>query len=123
MRSTYTADILERAAIHKAETLETEYLLLDGVRRPSDIEHLKDLGGFILIYIDAPIETRYERVRSRAQNSGDDQKSYEEFLRDEQEEPGEQIPLLRSQADFVIINDTTKEELHQTLDTIIKSIA
>lgn len=123
MRSTYGADILERAAIHKAETLEIEYLLLDGVRRPSDIEHLKDLGGFILIYIDAPVELRYERVRSRAQNSGDDQKSYEEFLRDEQQESEQHIPLLQNIADHIIINSGSKEELHNSLDAIIKSIA
>jgi len=54
------------------------------MRNPGEAQRVKDLGGK-LIWVDADPKIRYQRIYSR-QRSAEDQKTFEQFLKEEQDE-------------------------------------
>lgn len=54
------------------------------MRNPGEAQRVKDLGGKI-VWVDADPKIRYERIYSR-QRSAEDQKTFEQFLKEEQDE-------------------------------------
>ncbi len=97
--------------------------VLESIRTVGEIEALRKTGDFTLLAVDADRETRYQRVVRR--DSSTDQVSFEKFKFDEEREmasddPNKQnLSACRELADFVIINDGTKEELRKKLDAIL----
>ena len=98
-------------------------VVIDGVRRNSDITHLKDLPNFYLISIDAKPETRYQRMVNRNENVGDAQKTFDDFMADHKLETEIQIPEVMAEAKFSIDNtDDSFEELYVKIDEIMSKI-
>lgn len=59
-------------------------LVIASVRNVGEAEHIHELGG-IVIWVDADPKIRYERISSRLRSS-EDEKTFEEFLKEEQDE-------------------------------------
>ena len=56
------------------------------MRNSGEAQHLKDLGGY-LIWVDADPKVRYARITSGNRGrAGEDDKTYDQFLQEEQEE-------------------------------------
>lgn len=56
------------------------------MRNSGEAQHLKDLGG-LLIWVDADPKVRYDRITSGNRGrAGEDDKTYEQFVKEEQEE-------------------------------------
>ena len=70
--------------------------------------------------IEAQDKIRFERLVSRNQNKGDNKKSFEEFLTDEQKEADREIPLVIEKADVKINNDGDMDELYKQINNLIK---
>lgn len=100
---------------------EAEFIVIDGIRRLSDI-YSEKLPNFKLIYIDATIEKRFERLSKRGENPGDKEKTWEQFKKDNELESELQIRGLKEKADFVINNNGEAEELYAKIDEIIKNL-
>jgi dephospho-CoA kinase len=75
---------------------------------------------FILIYIDAPAELRHKRVTARGQNAGDTDKSFEEFLKDEEHDTERSIRSLRPLANTVIENIGSEADIEEALISYLK---
>ncbi len=58
-------------------------LIISGMRSLGEAKKIKDLGG-LLVFVDAPIETRYQRAKQRARDS--EVASFEEFRASEARE-------------------------------------
>ncbi|MFA5999604.1 MAG: AAA family ATPase [Candidatus Paceibacterota bacterium] len=123
MRANFGEDLLARAIANDASKLDADVVVIDGVRRFTDISHLKDLENFILIKIDAEPKIRYERMKIRNENAGDDKKTFEEFLKDQEAEADKQIPEVMKTAKYAIENSGTFEDLYNQIDEIIKKVA
>lgn len=119
LRANFGEDLLAKAIAEDASKLDADIVVIDGVRRFTDIEHLKDLPNFILVKIDADPKIRYERMKLRNENSGDDKKTFEEFLKDHESEADRQIPEVMKSAKYEIDNSGSFEELHKQIDDII----
>ena len=119
-RENFSDDLLSQVIYHDVQTDESEVVVIDGVRRMSDIEYLKKLPGFRLIYMDAEMETRYERLTKRGENTDDINKTFEEFKIDSEREAERRIKDLKQDANFVIDNNGTFEDLYRQIDVIIK---
>ncbi|MDD3498666.1 MAG: hypothetical protein PHH24_04180, partial [Candidatus Moranbacteria bacterium] len=113
-------NILSMVIYKDVESDENDLIVIDGVRRVPDIEFLKTLPGFRLVYIDADIEKRYERIIKRGENSDDNSKTFEEFKKDHQREAELQIKDLKNRADVIVDNNGSFEDLYKQLDEIIK---
>ncbi len=88
--------------------------VIDSIRNPFEAEELKTLGDFHLIGIDAPIESRFLRLKKRGRKG--DVKTLEELKAAEKLEnkdvyTNQQLDRTMAMADMIIINDSTKKAL------------
>jgi len=118
-RENFDDNLLSMVIAKDVENDEHEIVAIDGVRRMADIAYLQKIPGFKLVYIDADMKKRFERIVSRGENSDDNSKTFEEFKKDHEREAELQIRDLKNQADFVVDNDGSFEELYRQVDNII----
>lgn len=121
LREVFGEDILARAMADDAKKTHSDIVAVDGVRRLGDIEHLKKLKGFHLIYLEADIEKCHARLSIRGENVDDNGKTFEEFKKDRAREAERQIVELKAFADVVIDNNGTLDELHDKIDKFINN--
>lgn len=128
MRKKYGTHILAMLAVEYLPR-DKELMIIDGIRNPGEAEYLKKRFGadFALVAVDAPIELRFERTKSR--NDLKDPKTIEEFAeldrRDKGEgEPphGQQVGACTAIADFKIENNGTPEQLEQQVNEVMQKI-
>jgi len=120
MREEYGPSVL--AAEVKELMIGNDKFVISSIRNPAEVEELKKMEGFMLIAVDAPIETRFKRVSSRGRFEG--AANLEEFRKKEELEMSDdtnaqQIHNVIKIADLLIINDGTVEELHKKIDEVI----
>lgn len=120
LRKKFGEDILAKAIYHDTQKDGKNLVIIDGVRRMSDIAYLRELSYFKLIYVKAEIEKRYERIAKRGENSDDGKKTFEEFKKDQEKESESQINNLMDYADYIIDNNGTFEDLYKQIDDIIE---
>jgi dephospho-CoA kinase len=122
LRSTFGEDLLAKVISDDASKLDSEIVVIDGVRRMADIKYLKELPTFYLIKVDAGEKIRFERMKSRNENIGDKEKTFEHFLSDQNSEAEKEIPEVMDFAEIAIINNGTLDELYAETDKIIGDI-
>lgn len=120
LRQTFGEDLLARAIAKDASNLDSKIVVIDGIRRMTDIGHLINLKHFILVSVDAQPKIRHERLVIRGENEGDADKSFEDFLADHQRETEMTIPEVMSFAKEKINNDKDLNFLYEQVDEIIK---
>jgi len=94
-------------------------LVIDGLRNVGELEYLKDNSDFVLIGVDAPIESRWSFTQKR--KTSKDFIDYDAFVkldaRDQGlNEPlnGQQVGMCLAQADYLIYNDEEFEHLESS---------
>ena len=121
VRKTYGEDTLARVMAEDVKKDNAEIIVVDGVRRMDDIVYLRELEGFKLVYIDADIRKRYERIIARNENIDDHGKTFEQFELECQDESEVQIAILKNHADVVIDNNGDVDALHTQIDALLTS--
>lgn len=121
MRENFSDDVLSMVIYRDVANDNTQVVAIDGVRRMADIEFLKKLLEFKLVYIDADMKNRYSRIVKRGENVDDNAKTFEEFEKDHEREAELQIKDLKNEADFVIDNNGSLEQLYAQIDRIIQN--
>ena len=98
---------------------------IDSIRHPAEVEVLRrHRADFKLVWVDAPIELRFERLRSRGRSG--DPTSLEQMRVLEQRERGsddsaaQQLDAVRALADFEIENGGGLEALHASARQIFR---
>jgi dCMP deaminase len=98
---------------------------IDSIRHPAEVEVLRDCGHpFKLIWVDADLETRFERMKSRGRSG--DPGSLEELERLEGRElasenpSAQQLLAVKALADFEVSNDGTLEGLHASIRQVFE---
>lgn len=119
LRNRFGGDTLARVIAEDVKKDRHEIIVIDGVRREDDIVKLKDVPGFYLVGIDAKPEIRYERLIKRGENADDNQKTYEEFIIDNQKEAELEIPKVMGKAKYQINNDGSFSDLYRQIDVIV----
>lgn len=105
-------------------------IVMSSLRHPAEAERIHALGGTV-IWIDADPRVRYDRIQANAAargRSGEDNKTFEQFLQEEQDEmhraPGAgeatlNTAAIKPLADIVLINDADFIALSSKLATIL----
>ena len=122
LREAYGEDVLARAMASDAKNAVSDIIAVDGVRRLGDIEHLKRLDGFYLVYLEADIKKCHERLAVRGEKTDDNGKTFEEFKKDRAREAERQITKLKKYADIIIDNDSDLKSLYKNIDKFIKKV-
>jgi len=119
LRENFSEDILSQTIAQDAQKSENQFIVIDGVRRPGDVEHLKNIPGFYLIHIFADIEKRFDRLKKRGEKSDDFTKTFEQFKAEHQNEAELKIEEIAKTADFEIDNNGSLEELCEQLGNLV----
>ena len=119
-RKEFGEDTLAKVMFQDAKGAQAELVVIDGVRRLEDVKYLRELPEFKLVFLSAPMRTRYERMVKRGEKADDSTKTYPEFEADHQRESELEITKLEAFAQEVVDNSGTMPELQAALDAIIK---
>lgn len=103
--------LVDRAVVeYQKSSKKYKGLVVVPMRNPGEAQRVKDLGG-ILVWVDADPKVRYARITKR-QRSTEDQKTYEQFMTEEQAEmnsSGDEATLsmsaVKAKADIFIDNN------------------
>lgn len=108
--------------LYNEEKTEKNYrgLTLTSIRHPKEAEAIQALGG-IVIWVDADPHVRYERIQKRNADRPEDQKTFEQFVAEENSEmqpiAGNAASLnmggVRDIADIKIVNDYDTVEAYE----------
>jgi dephospho-CoA kinase len=118
MREEASPDILARKIMEKVKGKA----VIDSIRNPKEVEHLREKEGFILLAIDAPPEIRYQRVKQRGREES--VLTLQEFIDKEAEEmsteeKSQQLQVCMKMADLTIQNNGTLQELYKKLEKLL----
>lgn len=122
LRENFGQDLMSKVIAEDVKNDSNEIVAVEGIRRPTDITYLEQNPGFHLIYLTADPKIRWERLVKRNENPGDDKKTYEEFLKDEQAEADRLIKELGSKAEYTINNDGSFEKFYAKMEEVLSSI-
>jgi len=122
LRDTYGPDILSQTLAKEVLSSKKTIIAIEGLRRPSDVDALRTMPNFHLFAVDAPIRTRWQRMRLRRQKSDDAKKTFKEFLHDSAAEAERQIGDIMKQAELILDNSGSFEKLFKQIDKAIKKI-
>ncbi len=114
-------NVLAKRAIKKIDT--ARHHVVTSIRNKNEVLALKELDDFLLVYVRAPIEKRFERLKSR--NREEDPKSIEELKQKELQEQSkdieqQQLHLAVKMADVTINNDGSIEDLQKKLEKFLQ---
>lgn len=108
-----------RAAI---SALEARVVVVDGVRHREEVGMLKDFGGSLLIFVEAPAELRYKRFKLRV-GKGEERLSWQEFKRIDEAKTEREIDQLKEAAEIRVRNDSSTEELFSRVEEALRPYA
>lgn len=120
LRKNFGEDILAKSMYHDVQNDTHEIIVIDGVRRLEDIIYLRQLPEFKLLYIEADIKVRYDRLVKRGENVGDAEKNFEQFKKDHEANADAYIVDLKNYADSIIDNNGSYSDLYVQVDEKIK---
>ena len=94
-------------------------VVVDGIRGIAEVETFKKEFGphFVLVRVDAPLQLRYERIKTRGR--GDDLLSLKEFENREEREFGWGMEEAMKKADKVIKNEGSLEEFKEQIRAVL----
>ena len=117
-RRQYGLAVLVDRAIEQYEAAKDTYrgIVMASMRNPYEADRIHELGG-TMVWVDADPRVRYERIQANAASrgrAGEDNRTFEEFLAEEQAEmqgsddkAGLDTLAVKERSDVVISNDTT----------------
>ena len=120
LREIFGEDLFARGIAEEVKRAGEKIIVIDGARRMADIRYLKENPDFKLVYLEADMKNRYERITKRGENSDDSGKTFKEFQKDHERETEVSIRELKQYADFLVSNDGDLDNLYKQIDKIIK---
>lgn len=110
IRGTFGENALQEGLLAKLQAAPNKLCIINGARKPAEIEQLKKLGAKIW-YVTAPMELRFERLKQRRQKSDDKTQTFEQFRKQETLITEQFISELGKHANVIMTNTGTKQEL------------
>jgi dCMP deaminase len=114
------------ALAHKAVLAFEQFKnhVVTSIRHPEEVNTLRQRKDFILIFVDAPIEVRFNRYRSRSKADDKDSMTLDAFRQNEEREmhsdgSGQQLQRCKDMADIILRNDKDLTSLNAKLDKIL----
>ena len=115
-------DALARMAIKRKKSAN---LVISSIRKPKEVDYLKSLTNFILIFVDAPIKLRFNRM-SKRKRVGEESMTFDELKEKENLEmsgkSSQRLDYCKKMADKVILNTGTLENLYKKVDVVLNKL-
>ncbi|MGH9488560.1 MAG: deaminase [Terriglobales bacterium] len=122
LRREFGRDVL--AVRTRARISAERNYVIDSIRHPDEVAALRQLGGFHLLHVDAPVALRYQRARAR----GDARTpaNFEQFVELEQQElagadpEAQNLAACAALADAVVVNDGDREQFRLRAEALVR---
>jgi len=125
LREKYGPTALSKKTLEKLER-DRNYII-DSIRNGAEAAEIKSGPNCFLIYITAPAEIRFERMKSRGRESDpqtlDSFRKIEDLEMKNEEKTKQSLIEAFALADRKIINDENVEILHEKLDHLLASLS
>jgi dephospho-CoA kinase len=118
LREGLGADVLVDAMEGDLKAAKAELRLIDGLRYVNEVEMLRRFPHNKLIFLDAPLQLRYERSKARNQK-GEGTMTLSQFKTREKAATERELDAVKRQADIAIDNSGTLQELHAKIDRLM----
>lgn len=122
LRKTFGPNVLTKALNKKINQEAAPVQVVTGIRFQSELDNIRSYPQSKIIYLQAPVEKRYEWQIARAEKADDVGMSFGVFKELDQRETEKDICQLGETADYNISNDGDKEQLFARIDAIMKEI-
>ncbi|MBU0461535.1 MAG: AAA family ATPase [Nanoarchaeota archaeon] len=101
--------------------------IVTSIRHPEEVRALEKGQDFFLIFVDAPLQLRFKRMRARKDRKENDAKTLKEFKANEAKEnkkggPGQQLGQCRKMAKIVLKNDKSLDVLYAKVDRLVQDL-
>jgi dephospho-CoA kinase len=111
--------IIAEKCIPKIESHRAKKIVVDGLRSYTEADTFKTrLPNFVLMTVHSSPQTRFKRLSTRRRS--DDPKTWEVFEERDMRELGVGIGNVIALAEYVIVNDSTKEVLVAQTEEVLK---
>ncbi|MCS7097052.1 MAG: AAA family ATPase [Candidatus Methanomethylicia archaeon] len=120
MRKEMGANIVALKCIETMKNIESDFIVIEGVRNLEEVEEFKKLGKVIVIVVHSSPRTRFQRLTSRGRS--DDPKTWEEFCLRDLRELDIGIGKVIALADEVIVNEENIENLEKEAIKVISKV-
>ncbi|MBI4143775.1 AAA family ATPase [Candidatus Woesearchaeota archaeon] len=113
---------ISQIIIEKIKSCWRVNYVVDSIRHPEEVSVLRKSPLFYLVAVDAPVQLRFERAKSR--NRENDPQTMDAFLERDQKElfgkgENQRIRECMAMANELIINDGVIEELQKKVDLLV----
>jgi dephospho-CoA kinase len=122
LRNYFGQDSLSKIVFNDINKKRDKIIVIDGIRRQSDLKYLKNIRGFKLIFIEADLKKRFERLKARREKADDQKKSLSSFKKEHESEVEMNIRKLKKIADFIIDNNQGHSRLFSAIDAVLGNI-
>ncbi len=122
LRQNFGEDLMSKVLAADAAESTHDFIIIEGIRRPTDAVYLKELPGFHMVALVAEERTRFDRLKLRSENSDDQTKTWEQFQTDGKQESEQKIKEVAESAEFTIDNNGSKDDLYRQLDEIVRKL-
>ena len=125
LRRQHGNDYLVTAYLKRLKEEKPENTIIESIRATAEAQTLKANGG-ILLAVDADQHLRYERIVGRASES--DRVTFAQFVAHEALEMNDPDPngmqkeAVMKMADYTILNNGTRGELHAEIEEVLSKI-
>jgi len=122
LRATYGQGIFNNAVVRALGEHKEELVVVTGIRREQELDGLAAIPGFVFLYIESDIDTRYQRNRTAHRKPGDAEMTFDQFQEKDSDDSNRTIEGLKDRADYVVENDGTRDEFLSQVDSVIAKI-
>ncbi len=119
LRREFTPWVYLLAAHECIEKQKGKTIIFDGIRKKYFIDDLRKLWARVL-YISADSTLRYNRISERWEKDWEKNLSLEKFQADELLESEKELDIIEKNADAIIENNGSLEELFERIDIFLK---
>jgi len=125
LRTKFGPNYLVQQINNKIKQNKNKNFVVDSIRSPFEAKELMKNKDFILVGVDAQIETRFKRLLER--NRLGDAKTLQDFKAQEEREnlknnTNQQMDKTFGMVKKVIVNDSTLNKLHKKIDDLLKTL-
>lgn len=120
LRQRFGENILGQAIKRKIKKTNSNWIILNGLRKWSEYEMIKNLDGK-LIYVTASPKTRWRRLQKREEKA-DDKDNFNNFLKKEKHSAEADIPKIGKKVDFTVKNEKDLDHLKKEAERIITKL-
>lgn len=115
--------------VEQAEKAGYDKLVVGSLRHPGEVDRVHELGGKV-VWVDADPGLRYKRIRTNNRGRVEDDKTFEQFLSEEQAEMNQQgdsatlhVSAVKDKADVFIDNNfDTIDEFMSSIENDLKEV-